>query len=138
MLWRNGWMIFWDGGICLDLKHLWVQYDFNKVQLCGRGRKELPIIRMWKLWQNLVCRNRFNLHDAKPLLSEQYFLKPMKVLNKENRASHAKYDFCFFPKCVNMPDINALWKKNIFFFKVSWLGTKFNALWNFFSKCVLF
>ena len=61
-----------------------------------------------KLWQNLVCRNRLNLHDAKLLLSQQYFFKPVNVLNKENRASHAKYDFGVFSKCVNMPDINAL------------------------------
>ena len=64
--------------------------------------------RMWeKLWQNLFCRNRFNLHDGKPPLFQQYFFKPMKVLIKENKASHVKYDFrVFFSKCVYMPDIN--------------------------------
>ena len=110
MVRRNGWIIFRDGGggECPYLKHLGVQYDFKKVQLSGRGRKKLPIIRMWeKLWQNLFCRNHFNLHDAKPPLFQQYFFKPMKVLNKENKASHVKYDFrFFFSKCVYMPDIN--------------------------------
>ena len=36
--------------------------------------------------------------------------------------------FGFFSKYVNMADINALWKKYSFF-KVHWLGPKFNALW---------
>ena len=46
----------------------------------------------------------------------------------------------FFSKCVNMADINAFWN---LFFKVRWLGPKFNVLWkkNFkvpnFSKCVV-
>ena len=108
---RNEWIIF-RGGVCLDLKHLWVQYEFNKVLLSERGRKELSIIRMWeKLWQKLVCRKRFNLHEAKPILSQQYFFKLMKVLNKENRAIHSKYMIFgfYFSRCVNMPDINALW-----------------------------
>ena len=34
-----------------------------------------------------------NLRDAKLHLSQQYFFKPVKVLNKENRASNTKYDF---------------------------------------------
>ena len=34
------------GGVCPVLKHLLVQYDFKKEQLSGRGRKELPIIRL--------------------------------------------------------------------------------------------
>ena len=123
---RNRWIIFRDGGwgegVCPDFKHLWVQYDINKVQLSGWGKKELPVIRMWeKLWQNLVCRNRLNLHDAKLLLSQQYFFKPVKVLNKKNWASHAKYDFRgFFSKCVNMPDVNALWKKKFFQSALTW------------------
>ena len=34
-----------------------MQYDFNKDKIYGRGRKQLPIIRMWeKLGQNLVRR----------------------------------------------------------------------------------
>ena len=32
-------MDFRLGGGGPDLKHLWVLYDFNKVQLSGRGRK---------------------------------------------------------------------------------------------------
>ena len=47
MLRRDGWKIFRGGGWgCPDLKHPLVQYDFNKVQLSGRGRKELPIIHL--------------------------------------------------------------------------------------------
>ena len=33
-----------------------------------------------------------------------------EIFNKKNRTRHAKYDFQFFSKCVNMPHINAPWK----------------------------
>ena len=66
------------GGGYHDLKLLWVQYDFNNVQLSGRGRKELPLIRLWeKTLTKIVCSNCFNLHVAKPFLSQQCFFKPM-------------------------------------------------------------
>ena len=108
-------------------------------------RKELPKhICEEKLWQNLVCRNWFYLHDAKPLLSQQYFFKPMtnertvdRIVNntfeeidafskfnnyiwnfytrKIETAMQNMFFGIFFPKCVNMPHINALW--NFFFSK---------------------
>ena len=92
---------------------------------------------MWeKLWQNLVCRNCFNLHDPKPLLSQQYFFKPMtnewtidRIVNNmfeeidafskliiisesKSEIEPAMQNMIFgviFSKCVNMPHVNALW-----------------------------
>ena len=43
----------------------------------------------------------------------------------------------FFSKCVNMPLLTHF-EKECVFFKVRWLGSKFNALWNFVSKCAIF
>ena len=43
----------------------------------------------------------------------------------------------FFSKCVNMPLLTHF-EKECVFFKVRWLGSKFNALWNFVSKCANF
>ena len=123
------------GGVCPVLKHLWVQYDFNKVQLSGRGRKELPIIRLWeKIWQNLVCRNCFNLRDALTLtnqwqMNEQLIESSITRLKRSMhfQTSNAKYYFLGFffkvrkyaPKCVELfPNL-----------------THFD---NYFSKCIIF
>ena len=85
-----------------------------------------------------------HLLDAKPLLSQRYFFKPMKnertidrivnntfeeidafskliiifeILNKENRDSHAKYDFRFFLQSALIFPILMRFEKKIFFFQ---------------------
>ena len=59
------------------------------------------------------------------------------LLFQRRKIERAMQNLCFrfCSKCVNMADIYALWKKKI---KVRWHGPKFNAIWNFFSKCVIY
>lgn len=40
--------VYFGGGGGPVLKHRWAPYDFNKVKLSGRDKKQLPIIRVTK------------------------------------------------------------------------------------------
>ena len=98
-----------------------VQYDFNKVYV-GETKQDVFVknkylpnfpsditLQPWQMNVQLIESS------IKHLTFEEIdsFLKSILWKNKR---SHAKFDFRIFSKCVNMADINGLWKN----FKVRW------------------